>query len=155
MLSLERYRTLAEDAATRLADLPGVHVVQADALAPALPDGGFDRILVNGCVEAVPEHWLAPWNRADASSPADRGRPLPPRLRRSGRHSGHWPPIRLAALVPGWHGCSESPGFPKGRALWRVQGSALRPPYRIAREARHKRHTRRQRGRSTAVLSGS
>lgn len=59
VLSLERYRTLAEDAAARLADLPEVHVVQADALASALPDGGFDRILVNGCVEAVPEHWLA------------------------------------------------------------------------------------------------
>lgn len=59
VLSLERYRTLAEDAAARLAGRPGIHVVQADALAPALPDGGFDRILVHGCVEAVPEHWLA------------------------------------------------------------------------------------------------
>ncbi len=67
VLSLERYRTLAEDAAARLAALPEVHVVQADALAPALPDGGFDRILVNGCVDAVPEHWLAAWSRADAS----------------------------------------------------------------------------------------
>jgi len=59
VLSLERYRTLAEDAAARLSGLEEVHVVQADALASTLPDGGFDRILVNGCVAAVPEHWLA------------------------------------------------------------------------------------------------
>jgi protein-L-isoaspartate(D-aspartate) O-methyltransferase len=59
VLSLERYRTLAEDAATRLAGLEEVRVVHADALAPTLPDGGFDRILVNGCVAAVPPHWLA------------------------------------------------------------------------------------------------
>lgn len=59
VLSLERYRTLAEDAAARLAGLEEVRIVHADALASTLPDGGFDRILVNGCVEAVPEHWLA------------------------------------------------------------------------------------------------
>jgi protein-L-isoaspartate(D-aspartate) O-methyltransferase len=59
VLSLERYRTLAEDAAARLAGLEEVRVVHADALAPALPDGGFDRILVNGCVAAMPAHWLA------------------------------------------------------------------------------------------------
>lgn len=59
VLSLDRYRTLAEEAAARLTDRPGLHIVQADALAPALPDGGFDRILVNGCVDEVPAHWLA------------------------------------------------------------------------------------------------
>jgi protein-L-isoaspartate(D-aspartate) O-methyltransferase len=59
VLSLERYRTLAEDAAARLNGLEEVRVVHADALGPTLPDGGFDRILVNGCVAAVPEHWLA------------------------------------------------------------------------------------------------
>ncbi|GJD36532.1 protein-L-isoaspartate O-methyltransferase family protein [Methylobacterium aerolatum] len=59
VLSLERYRTLAEDATARLGGREEVRIVHADALAPALPDGGFDRILVNGCVASVPEHWLA------------------------------------------------------------------------------------------------
>ncbi|GJE38202.1 protein-L-isoaspartate O-methyltransferase family protein [Methylobacterium persicinum] len=102
VLSLERYRTLAEDAAARLGNLPGIHVVQADALAPALPDGGFDRILVNGCVKAVPPHWLA------ALEPDGR---LVTGLAVAGLcriavftadgacETG--PPIRLAALVPG------------------------------------------------------
>ena len=59
VLSLERYGTLAADAAARLADLSEVHVVQADGLAPELPDGGFDRILVQGGVDAIPPHWRA------------------------------------------------------------------------------------------------
>ncbi|MCJ2023721.1 protein-L-isoaspartate O-methyltransferase family protein [Methylobacterium sp. J-067] len=102
VLSLERYRTLAEDAAARLADLPGVHVVQADALAPALPDGGFDRILVNGCVEAVPEHWLAalePGGRLVTGLTVDGHCRLAAVAADGTPDIG--PPIRLAALVPG------------------------------------------------------
>lgn len=102
VLSLERYRTLAEDAAARLADLPGVHVVQADALAPALPDGGFDRILVNGCVEAVPEHWLAalePGGRLVTGLAVDGHCRLAAVAADGTPDIG--PPIRLAALVPG------------------------------------------------------
>lgn len=102
VLSLERYRTLAEDAAARLADLPGVHVVQADALAPALPDGGFDRILVNGCMEAVPEHWLAalePGGRLVTGLTVDGHCRLASVAADGTRETG--PPIRLAALVPG------------------------------------------------------
>jgi protein-L-isoaspartate(D-aspartate) O-methyltransferase len=102
VLSLERYRTLAEDAATRLADLPGVHVVHADALAPALPDGGFDRILVNGCVEAVPEHWLAalePGGRLVTGLTVDGLCRLASVAADGTPDIG--PPIRLAALVPG------------------------------------------------------
>ncbi len=69
VLSLERYTTLAEDAAAaRLAHLPEIRIVRADALAPALPDGGFDRILVNGCVETVPRTGSPPWSRTGASS---------------------------------------------------------------------------------------
>jgi protein-L-isoaspartate(D-aspartate) O-methyltransferase len=59
VLSLERYATLAEDAVRRLADLSEVRVVQADGLAPELPDGGFDRILVHGSIDAIPPHWRA------------------------------------------------------------------------------------------------
>jgi len=102
VLSLERYRTLAEDAAARLADLPGVHVVQADALAPALPDGGFDRILVNGCVEAVPEHWLAalePGGRLVTGLTVDGLCRLASVAADGTPDIG--PPIRLAALMPG------------------------------------------------------
>ena len=47
VLSLERYTSLAGAATRRLAALSEVHVVRADGLAPDLPDGGFDRILVH------------------------------------------------------------------------------------------------------------
>lgn len=102
VLSLERYRTLAEDAAARLAERPGVHIVQADALAPALPDGGFDRILVNGCVEAVPEHWLAalePDGRLLAGLLVDGACRIAAFSADGTQETG--PPMRLAALVPG------------------------------------------------------
>lgn len=102
VLSLERYRTLAEDAAARLAALPEVHVVQADALAPALPDGGFDRILVNGCVDAVPEHWLAalePGGRLVTGLTVDGFCRVAAVATDGTQEIG--PPIRLAALVPG------------------------------------------------------
>ncbi|MFC6791406.1 protein-L-isoaspartate O-methyltransferase [Methylobacterium komagatae] len=102
VLSLERYRTLAEDAAARLAALPEVHVVQADALAPALPDGGFDRILVNGCVDAVPEHWLAalePGGRLVTGLAVDGFCRVAAIAADGTQEIG--PPIRLAALVPG------------------------------------------------------
>ncbi|MGC5779631.1 protein-L-isoaspartate O-methyltransferase family protein [Methylobacterium sp. NFXW15] len=102
VLSLERYRTLAEDAAARLADLPEVHVVQADALAPALPDGGFDRILVNGCVDAVPEHWLAalePGGRLVTGLTVGGFCRIAAVAADGTQEIG--PPIRLAALVPG------------------------------------------------------
>ena len=59
VLSLERYATLAEEAAARLAARPDIRVMRADGLAPDLPDGGFDRILVNGSIDHVPPHWRA------------------------------------------------------------------------------------------------
>lgn len=59
VLSLERYTSLAVAATRRLASLSEVHVVRADGLAPDLPDGGFDRILVHGSVTAIPTHWRA------------------------------------------------------------------------------------------------
>lgn len=102
VLSLERYRTLTEDAAARLAGLPEVHVVQADALAPSLPDGGFDRILVNGCLDAVPEHWLAalePGGRLVTGLAVEGTCRLASVSAEGARETG--PPIRLATLVPG------------------------------------------------------
>jgi protein-L-isoaspartate(D-aspartate) O-methyltransferase len=59
VLSLERTVTLAAAATRRLAALAEVHVVRADGLAPDLPDGGFDRILVHGSVATIPPHWRA------------------------------------------------------------------------------------------------
>ncbi len=103
VLSLERYATLAADAAARLAALSEVHVVRADGLAPELPDGGFDRILVHGSVDAIPPHWRA------ALEPGGR---LVTGLSRGGRcriailatpeaEPEPGPPTRLVALVPG------------------------------------------------------
>ncbi|MHC2105917.1 MULTISPECIES: protein-L-isoaspartate O-methyltransferase family protein [unclassified Methylobacterium] len=103
VLSLERYATLAHEAAARLAAQSEVHVVRADGLAPELPDGGFDRILVHGSVDAIPAHWRA------ALEPGGR---LVTGLSREGRcriatlatpdaDPELGPPIRLAGLVPG------------------------------------------------------
>ncbi len=102
VLSLERYASLAADAAMRLAALSEVHVVRADGLAPKLPDGGFDRILVHGSVDAIPPHWRA------ALEPGGR---LVTGLRGDGvcrvavlaspeAEAEAGVPIRLAALVP-------------------------------------------------------
>ncbi|MHB2208936.1 protein-L-isoaspartate O-methyltransferase family protein [Methylobacterium sp. CM6257] len=103
VLSLERYGTLAQAAAARLADQAEVHVVRADGLAPDLPDGGFDRILVHGSVEEVPAHWRS------ALEPGGR---LVTGLTRHGicriallatpeAEPEPGPPVRLAALTPG------------------------------------------------------
>jgi protein-L-isoaspartate(D-aspartate) O-methyltransferase len=102
VLSLERYTTLAEDAAARLAHLPEIRIVRADALAPTLPDGGFDRILVNGCVDTVPAHWLAalePDGRLVIGLTTDGIGRLAVFTPDGTREPG--PPLRLAALVPG------------------------------------------------------
>jgi len=103
VLSLERYATLAREAAARLSDQSEVHVVQADGLAPDLPDGGFDRILVHGSVDAIPAHWRA------ALEPAGRlvtgllhdGRRRVATLANPEAEPELGPPMRLAALVPG------------------------------------------------------
>jgi protein-L-isoaspartate(D-aspartate) O-methyltransferase len=103
VLSLERYGTLAADAAARLADLSDVHVVQADGLAPELPDGGFDRILVHGSVDAIPPHWraaLEPGGRLVTGLGAD-GLCRAAVLASPEADVGPGAPIRLAALAPG------------------------------------------------------
>ncbi|CAM2824932.1 Protein-L-isoaspartate O-methyltransferase [Methylobacterium mesophilicum] len=103
VLSLERYATLAREAAARLAALSEVHVVQADGLAPDLPDGGFDRILVHGSVEAIPPHWraaLEPGGRLVTGLSRD-GRCRIATLASPEAEPELGPPTRLAALVPG------------------------------------------------------
>ncbi|MDP4024295.1 methyltransferase domain-containing protein [Methylobacterium sp. NEAU 140] len=102
VLSLERYATLAGEAAARLAGLPEVHVVRADGLSPALPDGGFDRILVNGSVDAVPPHWLAalePGGRLVAGLSGPDGCRIAALGPDGTPETGAT--VRLAALVPG------------------------------------------------------
>jgi len=103
VLSLERYATLAREAAVRLSDQSEIHVVQADGLAPELPDGGFDRILVHGSVEAVPPHWraaLEPGGRLVTGLSPD-GRCRIATLASPEAEPELGPPTRLAALVPG------------------------------------------------------
>ncbi len=58
VVSLERYATLKSRAAQALAHL-GLHHVelhQADGLARAENLGGFDRLILNGTVDALPNH---------------------------------------------------------------------------------------------------
>ncbi|MCJ2134880.1 methyltransferase domain-containing protein [Methylobacterium sp. J-026] len=103
VLSLERYATLAADAAARLAALSEVHVVWADGLAPELPDGGFDRILVQGSVDAIPPHWraaLEPGGRL-VTGLTQGGRCRIATLATPEAEPELGPPTRLGALVPG------------------------------------------------------
>jgi protein-L-isoaspartate(D-aspartate) O-methyltransferase len=103
VLSLERYTTLAGAATRRLAALSEVHVVRADGLAPELPDGGFDRILVNGSVGAIPPHWraaLEPDGRL-VTGLGDGGGCRVAVLATPGAEPDATTPIRLPALLPG------------------------------------------------------
>jgi protein-L-isoaspartate(D-aspartate) O-methyltransferase len=103
VLSLERYTSLAGAATRRLAALSEVHVVRADGLAPDLPDGGFDRILVHGSVAAIPQHWraaLEPGGRLVTGLRGEGGcrvavLPTPEAEPEPGA------PVRLTALMPG------------------------------------------------------
>jgi protein-L-isoaspartate(D-aspartate) O-methyltransferase len=56
VVALERYETLAIEAARRLAALPAANVVarHADGLAPAPDLGEFDRIIVQAALDAPP-----------------------------------------------------------------------------------------------------
>ena len=57
VVSLERYATLAIEAARRLEALGvgNVRVLQGDGMAPDRDLGGFDRIMVHGAILQVPE----------------------------------------------------------------------------------------------------
>ena len=60
VVSIERYRTLADDAATRLRSLgyDNVDVVVGDGFSGAPGRGPFDRIIVTAAAEAVPQTLL-------------------------------------------------------------------------------------------------
>ena len=102
VLGLERNARLVADAAARLSGLPDVRVLHADGLAPELPDGGFDRILVHGSVARIPPHWraaLAPGGRMVAVlAQGATGRTTAFTVQ-DGAEIGA--PARLAPLVPG------------------------------------------------------
>jgi protein-L-isoaspartate(D-aspartate) O-methyltransferase len=57
VVSLERYATLAIEAARRLEALGvgNVRVLQGDGMAPDRDLGGFDRIMLHGAILQVPE----------------------------------------------------------------------------------------------------
>jgi protein-L-isoaspartate(D-aspartate) O-methyltransferase len=59
VVSLERYRTLALAAHERLAGGGFAQLVDADGFQPDRTLGRFERILVNGVMQAVPEALLA------------------------------------------------------------------------------------------------
>jgi protein-L-isoaspartate(D-aspartate) O-methyltransferase len=103
VLSLERYATLAREAAARLTAQSEVHIVQADGLARELPDGGFDRILVHGSVDAIPPHWraaLEPGGRL-VTGLSQEGQCRIATLATPDAEPELGSPTRLAALVPG------------------------------------------------------
>jgi protein-L-isoaspartate(D-aspartate) O-methyltransferase len=103
VLSLERYATLAREAAARLTAQSEVHIVQADGLARELPDGGFDRILVHGSVDAIPPHWraaLEPGGRL-VTGLSQEGHCRIATLATPDAEPELGSPTRLAALVPG------------------------------------------------------
>jgi protein-L-isoaspartate(D-aspartate) O-methyltransferase len=60
VVSLDRYRGLAEAASRRLANIgiTNVRVMQADALGELSGLGGFDRLIVSAAVSKVPARWL-------------------------------------------------------------------------------------------------
>ncbi len=103
VLSLERSVTLTVEATRRLAALPEAHVVRADGLAPELPDGGFDRILVHGSVEAIPPHWRAALEPGGRLVTGLSGGGLCRVAILASPEADVEPgvPVRLAALVPG------------------------------------------------------
>lgn len=71
IVSMERYRTLADLARDRLRSckITNVDVMHADGLASPIDDedgGPFDRILLNGSLERVPGFCLIAWRRVGA-----------------------------------------------------------------------------------------
>ena len=61
VISFERFRTLATEASVRLHNLGfmNAQIVYGDGLAPPADLGAFDRIIINGAMQAVPAEILA------------------------------------------------------------------------------------------------
>jgi protein-L-isoaspartate(D-aspartate) O-methyltransferase len=105
--SIERYATLAASAAEhlRLAQAATAHIETGDGLAPVL-DGPFDRILLNGTVQAIPEavmSLIAPAGRLVGAIAQDGSQRLVriERLPDGGMRRDFGPVLRLAPLTSG------------------------------------------------------
>ena len=106
--SLERYATLVALARTNLArtnlaraDLGGrARIVQGDGLAE-IGEGGFDRILVDGAVSALPPGWGAALNPNGRLVAGSEGGLTVAEPRGQGLVVEPGPRLRLAPLVPG------------------------------------------------------
>jgi protein-L-isoaspartate(D-aspartate) O-methyltransferase len=102
VVSFERYRSLVVEARTRLESL-GVHnasIVWADGLTAGPAAGPFDRILVHGCLETIPQTLadaLADDGVLVAVRPSARGR----RLVRHVKTSDGFKELDLAACRTG------------------------------------------------------
>ncbi|GJE15445.1 protein-L-isoaspartate O-methyltransferase family protein [Methylobacterium marchantiae] len=109
ILSVERYATLAEDAVSALdpEDRVVARVEVGDGLDPASSgEGGFDRILVNGTLPALPVHLaaaLAPGGRLVGGLGQGAGSRLVvvERDRDGGTTEALGDPLRLAPLTHG------------------------------------------------------
>jgi protein-L-isoaspartate(D-aspartate) O-methyltransferase len=109
VVSVERFGTLSQGAAERLRHveaLASVRLETGDGLA-LRPRERFDRILLNGCVDAVPQHLLdllAPGGRLVGALRAE-GLSRLVRIERPAEGSAAAPqtlgPIRLSPLIPG------------------------------------------------------
>ena len=107
--TIERYATLADSTAGRFAVTGVADAITCragDGLAPDLPNGGFERILLNGATLAVPPgvtSLLAVGGRLVGAMPFD-GFPRLVRIERQPDGSLRQElggPLRLAPLVPG------------------------------------------------------
>jgi protein-L-isoaspartate(D-aspartate) O-methyltransferase len=107
--TIERYATLAESAVGRFGIVgigESITPTVGDGLAPGLPNGSFERILLNGVVPSVPPDLvsaLAPGGRL-VGAIAFEGFPRLARIERRpdgavGQDLGG--PLRLSPLVPG------------------------------------------------------
>lgn len=107
--SLERYALLAEDADTNLVpeDRVQATLLVGDGLRPGdLPEGAFDRILVNGSLPELPRHLLGrlvPGGRlVGVIGTAERARLVTVDASAGAAlHERLGPPLRLAPLTPG------------------------------------------------------
>ncbi len=107
--SLERYALLAEDAQTNLMpeDRMQTTLLVGDGLRPGdLPDGAFDRILINGSLPELPRPLLArlvPGGRlVGVIGTAERGRLVTVDASAGAAlHERIGAPLRLAPLTPG------------------------------------------------------
>ena len=96
--SLERYATLVAQARANLGGR--ARIVQGDGL-DEIDEGGFDRILVDGAVSALPPGWGAALNPGGRLVAGSEGELMVAEPRGEGLAVEPGPRLRLAPLVPG------------------------------------------------------